>query len=163
MNTKSLPWIVLAIIAFAAFASAELEELVHSVWIVGTSITVLGRPPRVPGTLRVIETDPQVFRLWNKLVVQPVGDLDGDGFVGIDDLNIVLGNWNANVTPGDPLQGDPSGDGFVGIEDLNAVLGTWNNGTPPTAGSAVPEPAAAILLSAGGLAVLGRRRHDMNC
>lgn len=88
------------------------------------------------------------------------GDLDGDGFVGIDDLNLVLGNWNANVTPGDPLQGDPSGDGFVGIEDLNTVLGTWNNGTPPAVGSAVPEPASVMLLSAGGLVFLRRRSHN---
>ncbi|MEZ6191947.1 MAG: hypothetical protein R3C45_11770 [Phycisphaerales bacterium] len=50
------------------------------------------------------------------------GDLDDDGFVGINDLNLVLGAWNQNVIPGDP-DVDPSGDGFVGIEDLNIVLG----------------------------------------
>ncbi len=27
------------------------------------------------------------------------GDLDGDGFVGITDLNIILGNWNAGTPP----------------------------------------------------------------
>ena len=52
--------------------------------------------------------------------------------VGIDDLNIVLSNWNLAVPPGDPLA-DPSGDGFVGIDDLNVVLGNWNAGTPPVA------------------------------
>jgi uncharacterized protein DUF4832/uncharacterized protein DUF4874 len=60
------------------------------------------------------------------------GDLDGDGFVGITDLNIVLGAWNQNVPPGNPFA-DPSDDGFVGIEDLNVVLGNWNAGTPPRA------------------------------
>ncbi len=84
------------------------------------------------------------------------GDLDGDGFVGIADLNIVLGNWNQNVTAGDLLAGDPSGDGFVGIEDLNTVLGNWNAGTPPS-GSAVPEPATLALLGLGGVAALRRR------
>lgn len=67
------------------------------------------------------------------------GDLNGDGFVGVADLNVVLGNWNQNVTPGDWLLGDPTGDGFVGIADLGVVLGYWNTGTPP-GGAAVPEP-----------------------
>ncbi len=86
-----------------------------------------------------------------------VGDLDGDGFVGINDLNIVLGNWNQNVPPGNPLA-DPSGDGFVGIDDLNTVLGNWNAGTPPTGGSAIPEPASLTLLTIAGLSAMGRRR-----
>jgi len=78
------------------------------------------------------------------------GDLDGDGFVGINDLNIVLANWNQNVPPANPLA-DPSGDGFVGIDDLNAVLGNWNAGTPPTANaqsvSASVEPVTADAIS----------------
>jgi len=85
-----------------------------------------------------------------------IGDLNSDGFVGIDDLNLVLGNWNQNVTPGNPLEGDPSGDGFVGIDDLNEVLGNWNAGTPP-APAAVPEPAALALMSIGCVAILRRR------
>jgi len=54
------------------------------------------------------------------------GDLNVDGFTGIDDLNIVLGEWNTDGS-GDP-RSDPSGDGFVGIDDLNNVLGDWNAG-----------------------------------
>ncbi|MEZ6193895.1 MAG: matrixin family metalloprotease [Phycisphaerales bacterium] len=91
-------------------------------------------------------------------VSQITGDLDGDGFVGIADLNIVLGNWNLNVSAGVWLDGDPSGDGFVGIEDLNAVLGNWNAGTPPTA-SAVPEPASAMLLGLAGAGLIGRKQR----
>jgi hypothetical protein len=85
------------------------------------------------------------------------GDLDGDGFVGINDLNIILGNWNQNVPPANPLA-DPSADGFVGIDDLNTVLGNWNAGTPPpTSGTAVPEPATLTLLTLAGSALLRRR------
>ncbi len=83
------------------------------------------------------------------------GDLDHDGFVGIADLNIVLGDWNNNAPVNDP-RADPSGDGFVGIEDLNTVLGNWNAGTPP-ATAPVPEPAAFTLFAAAGLGLLQRR------
>jgi T5SS/PEP-CTERM-associated repeat protein len=86
------------------------------------------------------------------------GDLDGDGFVGIADLNIVLGNWNQNVPPGNPLA-DPSGDGFVGIADLNVVLGNWNAGTPPGTIANIPEPGTLVVLALGGL-VLMRRDAD---
>jgi hypothetical protein len=88
------------------------------------------------------------------------GDLNEDGFVGIEDLNLVLGNWNQNVTAGDKLLGDPTGDGFVGIEDLNVVLGNWNAGVPPAGnlGNAVPEPAALALAGLVGLALLNHRR-----
>ncbi len=84
------------------------------------------------------------------------GDLDGDGFVGINDLNLVLGNWNQNVPPGDPLA-DPSGDGFVGIEDLNLVLGNWNTGTPPGGSpNTIPEPGSLALLGAGYMTLMRR-------
>jgi hypothetical protein len=86
------------------------------------------------------------------------GDLNGDGFVGINDLNIVLGHWNQLVPSGDLLRGDPTGDGFIGIEDLNTVLSNWNAGTPPgEAASNIPEPIGLSLLSTGCLALLSRR------
>ncbi len=92
------------------------------------------------------------------------GDYNGDGFVGIEDLNLVLSNWNDTITPaGDLSQGDgfddPLNPGFIGIEDLNIVLGNWNAGTPPPPGSVVPEPATlAVLLGMVGPAMLRRRR-----
>jgi trypsin/PEP-CTERM motif-containing protein len=87
------------------------------------------------------------------------GDLNGDGFVGIADLNIVLGGWNQSVAAGVGLGGDPTGDGFVGIADLNLVLGNWNASAPPAGNlSAIPEPGTLGLLGVGLGALLGRRR-----
>ena len=85
------------------------------------------------------------------------GDFNGDGFVGIDDLNIVLANWNQNVSPDVLSYSDATGEGFVGIDDLNIVLANWNNGTPPAAATTVPEPASLGLLLFGTLAGLRRR------
>ncbi|MEZ6192188.1 MAG: PQQ-dependent sugar dehydrogenase [Phycisphaerales bacterium] len=90
-----------------------------------------------------------IFRLVPQTSIP--GDLDGDGFVGIDDLNIVLGNWNQQVAARDPQKGDPSGDGFVGIDDLNVVLGNWNAGTPPGETSNIPEPGTLWLLGCCGI------------
>ena len=86
------------------------------------------------------------------------GDLDGDGFVGNDDLQLVLGNFNTSVPMLAFSQGDANGDAFVGIDDLNAVLNNWNNGTPPSVSATIPEPSALALLSLGGLAMLRRTR-----
>ena len=82
------------------------------------------------------------------------GDLNGDGFVGLDDLDIVLAAWNQSVPPADSIA-DPSGDGFVGLDDLDIILNNWNNGTPPVA--VIPEPAGIALLSSTGLLHLRRR------
>jgi|GEM_PF-1094632 len=71
------------------------------------------------------------------------GDLNGDGFVGGDDLDIVRGFWGQNVTAGDLLEGDPSGDGFVGGDDLDIVRANWGQGAPPSP-NAVPEPATFV-------------------
>ena len=81
------------------------------------------------------------------------GDLDGNGFVGQTDLDIVLGAWGT-MPPSDP-RADPSGDGFVGQTDLDTVLGDWGQGVPPS----VPEPATLAMLGLGGLAAIQRRRH----
>lgn len=104
-----------------------------------------------------IATVTEELRQAYSLVESLQGDLDGDGFVGISDLNLVLANWNLAVPPGDPLA-DPSGDNFVGIDDLNEVLGNWNAGTPPAPGTAVPEPATLGLITLGGLALARRQR-----
>ena len=94
-----------------------------------------------------------IFRVMPDAVTIP-GDLDGDGFVGIADLNIILGMWNNTVQDNHPA--DPSGDNFVGIADLNVVLGNWNAGTPPTTEANIPEP-SSILLTLGATLIHCRR------
>ena len=70
------------------------------------------------------------------------GDLNGDGFVGSADLDIVRSNWGASVTAGDLTAGDPSGDGSVGSADLDIVRANWGAG----AAAAVPEPSLLTLV-----------------
>ncbi len=93
---------------------------------------------------------------------QILGDIDGDGFVGLNDINFVLSHWNQNVTPGDETMGELTNDGFVGIDDLNVILSNWNAGTPvmpPSAGVAVvPEPAGIMLGLAMSLTLIRRTR-----
>jgi hypothetical protein len=92
--------------------------------------------------------------------IEVVGDFDGDGFVGIADLNLVLSTWNQSVPSGATGLGDASGDGFVGIDDLNIVLGNWNTGTPPApAGltNVIPEPTAISMMLLTGAVPLLRR------
>ena len=83
------------------------------------------------------------------------GDLDGDGFVGQADLDIVLGEWG-NGPPGDP-RADADDDGFVGQADLDVVLGSWGQGTLPP--QFVPEPGALSVLALGAGVLLRHRRR----
>jgi len=102
--------------------------------------------------------------LLNPIIVHLPGDLDGDGYVGLSDLDIILLHWNTATSPGDLATGDISGDGFVGLDDLDQVLVNWNGGTPPTEGrnTHIPEPSGMLCL---GLMLTGavlRRRPTLS-
>jgi hypothetical protein len=90
------------------------------------------------------------------------GDANGDGQVDINDLTIVLANYNqvGDAWSQGAMDGDPSGT--VDINDLTIVLS--NYGVTYTAGGpqGVPEPCAVTLLAAGLVGLLAyawRRRR----
>ena len=88
-----------------------------------------------------------------------LGDANYDGKVDINDLTIVLTNYNQ--TAGMSWTGDFNNDGKVDINDLTIVLTHYNQSTGLSAGgglSAVPEP-SILLLATGlfGLLTLARR------
>ena len=65
--------------------------------------------------------------------IRIVGDLDGDGVVGSQDLDVVRARWGDTVPPGSIVDGDPSGDGRVGSADLDIVRANWGAGIQPGA------------------------------
>ena len=80
------------------------------------------------------------------------GDLNGDGFVGSADLDMVRGNWGEVVAPG--TLGDANNDGFVNSGDLDIVRGNWGSSLP----ASVPEPHAVLFIALAAL-FLGTRRR----
>ena len=80
------------------------------------------------------------------------GDANGDGQVGIEDLNAVRNNfagWGA---------GDVTRDGLIGIDDLNLVRNYFGAGPAATP---VPEPSGLALLAIGVLAAFPKRAQFM--
>ena len=78
------------------------------------------------------------------------GDLNGDGYVGSFDLDIVRLWWNQTVPPGSLIQGDPSGDGMVGSADLDIVRANWGAGTPAAAASGTKSTEKLTEIPIGG-------------
>ena len=58
------------------------------------------------------------------LVPPILGDIDGDGVVGVKDLLILLGNWGPCPDCKD-CPADLDGDCTVGVKDLLILLGNW--------------------------------------
>ncbi len=56
------------------------------------------------------------------------GDVNGDGFVGLDDLDIILNNWNTGIAPGSGSPSIPEPSGFVlAVLSSGALVGRHSN------------------------------------
>lgn len=157
--------------AYAANGNANVPvDGAH--WAAGTMSTVFGggdaqetaMDPNITAGTRKLFTDLDVAALddmgWDIdysfrfLQDSDTPDLNGDGFVGVEDLDILLANWGG--VGGSPMAGDANGDNAVNQLDVDIVFGAWGTGTPPS--PLVPEPGSLALLAFGGL-LLGRRRR----
>jgi hypothetical protein len=85
------------------------------------------------------------------------GDCDEDGDVDFDDFSTLAFNFGE---AGGWADGDFDGDGVVDFDDYSRLAFNFGRGTSTgAAGSPVgaPEPATAVLLALGGLALLSRK------
>ena len=158
----------LAVSGLATLDGALLVNLVDDPTInLGESFDVLQATGGITGSFTTVDVPAGFNVIYNPnsivLAKQLVGDKNNDGFVGLDDLDIVLQNWNQQVPAGSWTHGDSSGDGYVGLEDLDLILAHWNTGSPPTLAELnIPEPASIGLLMLC-LTTLAQRRHRVSC
>ena len=90
----------------------------------------------------------------------PIGDFDGDGFVGLADLNVLGSNWMTLGTATNAT-GDANGDGNVDLADLNLLGSNWDPPLPPT--RTVPEPSSLLLFLGAPTLCLMRPLHCNRC
>ncbi len=69
----------------------------------------------------------EVLGAWGPCPIPCPADVDGNDYVGIADFLALLAAWGPN--PGHPA--DVDGDGFVGINDFLALLAAWGFCPPP--------------------------------
>ena len=83
-------------------------------------------------TLALPDLDDGLFWYLNQdadsidLVVTTLGDLDGDGLVGINDFLLLLAAWGPCPTPPAICPADLDNDGMVGINDFLILLALWS-------------------------------------
>lgn len=76
-------------------------------------------------TLRVTCTDGTIAIVVATLPTDCPGDVNGDGSVDFDDLNMILDEWNSSGPVG--TAGDADFDGDTDFDDLNLVLDNWGH------------------------------------
>jgi hypothetical protein len=89
-----------------------------------------------------------------------LGDVTGDGFVMMDDFDIIKNNFRQ--TPRSRAQGDLTGDGLVSLIDFTQWKGAFSGGGGSTAGMdmsflSVPEPSSLVLFGLLSVMLAGCR------
>lgn len=89
------------------------------------------------------------------------GDLDLDGDIDNADIGLVAGNFTGSggSTTMRYIDGDVDGDGDIDNADLGLVAGGFTGSLAEGTVYVVPEPGSLLLLTAAGLATIGRRRR----
>jgi len=119
------------------------------------SVLITAVPDTLDNGLGTVAASGDVFTLH----VVFAGDINGDGYVGQPDLDIVLDQWGDTVPAG--TGGDINGDGHVGQPDLDVILDHWGDSDPPAAAHTTDIPAPvrlAMLALAAPVILLGKSR-----
>jgi hypothetical protein len=100
---------------------------------------------------------------WNSVLVRMTysGDVDLDGKVNSNDVDIISGNYSPDGPTGaEYWSGDIYGfDGWVYSEEVDRLSAGYGNGMDGVPPGSTPEPATLALLGLGALAALARRRR----
>ena len=145
---------------FVPFAVIEDLTVIDTI----SNLTNLDLRPQIGGgglaysDVPIIDPDEFVI-VEQAIVVLEAVDLNYDGFVDNDDLDILLGNWNQATTPG---LGELDGTSLVDGLDLGLLLGTWNP-QPQQASSftqSIPEPSSLLLFLSALLMTANSRRRS---
>jgi MYXO-CTERM domain-containing protein len=90
-------------------------------YVVFNNVTAVGTEIMISYGFPEWQSEGPVFNglqiIESNVVPEIPGDINGDGFVGIEDLNIVLGNWNAGTPPpaGTPSIPEPASLTLLGL------------------------------------------------
>ena len=94
--------------------------------------------PAVDGKRSLTEADQKALRAR----YSPNGDLNGDGRVDIDDLEIMAANLGKRAAPGSSVLGDLNGDDVVDEKDLEILKANYSFDPPRATPPASPPPTA---------------------